>query len=494
MRFHHVGLVATVMFAYSNAALGVTVPKLIASDFLARSLNEEHNSPRYLRMDSAVIEGGEERGISFNSIPGIEKLSKFVDKLKLARWMKKGKTADDVFAKMKLAKAGDKLFDDPKFLAWVKYVDNYNNKNPGKETSLIPTLQKVYGDDVLARMLEAATKVGSTRVMAMKLQNQQMKSWNDLGLSTDDVFRVLNLDKRLDNLLTNPNFLTYNKYLVDFNVWNPGKSTTMIETLTRSYGDVAVMKMLEAAKKVESSKTIATNLQTQQLEVWKSMGYNSDDVFRLLNLDDGVDSILANPMFSMWVKYLDDFNANNPAKKTTVFDTLRSHFSDSVLSQLLIAAQKNPSTKKMATQLQGQQIQKWLDNKEFPNTVFKYLTLDKGVDNLLANPQLNTWIKYADDYKVENPFTTKATMIDTFMFHYTEASLIRMLAAAKKVASTKKMATNLEVALLSRFLTAKKDPLYVAKVLKVSEKTDTNWKLLETYTNDFNRKYLRGTS
>ncbi|GMF52818.1 unnamed protein product [Phytophthora fragariaefolia] len=86
-----------------------------------------------------------------DSLPGVKTITKIVDKKKAAIWLKKGKVADDVFTKMKLNKiSGEKLFQDQKFLGWVKYVDDFNAKNPDKATSMIPTLTKNFGDDVVA--------------------------------------------------------------------------------------------------------------------------------------------------------------------------------------------------------------------------------------------------------------------------------------------------------------------------------------------------------
>ncbi|KAE8987534.1 hypothetical protein PR003_g22555 [Phytophthora rubi] len=119
-----------------------------------------------------------------------------VDKRKASSWLKKGKVADDVFSKIKLNKvAGEKLFEDKKFLAWAKYVDDFNVKNPDKATSMIPTMTKNFGDDAVGRMIEAATKVEGTKRLATSLQTQQIKYWESLGMSTDDVFRALKLDQ-----------------------------------------------------------------------------------------------------------------------------------------------------------------------------------------------------------------------------------------------------------------------------------------------------------
>ncbi|KAE8964532.1 hypothetical protein PR003_g30058 [Phytophthora rubi] len=450
MRLYRGVLTAATVLAIANAVSVVdnSIPALSTAD----QPTAVQNDISFQRLLRVVNDEDEERAININSIPGIKKITNMVDKRKASSWLKKGKVADDVFTKMKLNKvAGEKLFEDKKFLAWAKYVDDFNMKNPGKATSMIPTLTKNFGDDAVGRMIEAATKVEGTKRLATSLQTQQIKYWQSLEISADDVFRALKLDRKLDDVLTDPNLLVFNKYLVDFNTWNPGKSTTMVDTLRKSYGDIPVVKMLEAATKVESTKGIATRLQSQQIDIWKQMGLDSDDVFKLLRLDEGVDNLFSNSGFNIWVKYLDDFNANNPAKKTTVFNTLRSHFSDNMLSQLLIAAQKVPSTEKIATRLQNQQIKVWLDRKEFPDTVFKFLQLDKGVDNLLTNPQLSTWVKYASQYEMENPFTTQATMIGTFSAHYSDKALTKMLQEAKKVPKTKKLAMDLEVALINKW-------------------------------------------
>ncbi|KAG6616534.1 putative secreted RxLR effector protein [Phytophthora cinnamomi] len=448
MRLYCGVLVAATILALGNAVSEVENTETKTTEFSTTVLNDE----RFLRVGAEVNEDDEERGISLNSIPGIKKITSIVDEQKASIWLRKGKVADDVFTKMKLNKvSGEQLFENKKFLAWAKYVGDYNRKNPDKVTSMIPTLTKNFGDDVVAKMLESATKVASTKRLATSLQTQQLDYWKELQMSADDVFRALRLNGKVDNVLTDPNLLVLNKYLVDFNTRNPKQSTTMVEILTRGYGDVAVMKMLETARKVENTKGIAARLQAQQFDVWRQMGLDSDDVFKLMNLDDGVDKIFANPVFSVWMRYLGDFNAKNPAKKTTVLNTLRSHFSDNTLSQLLIAAQKVPSTEKFAARLQSQQIKIWLDKKELPDNVFKLLQLDKGLDNLLTNPMLSIWVKYATNYKLENPFTTQATMIGTFSTHYGDKALTKMLQEAKKVPKTKKLATDLEADLIKKW-------------------------------------------
>ncbi|POM64586.1 Avirulence protein (Avh), partial [Phytophthora palmivora] len=280
MRFHYVILLTLVTsVARINGMFVVKQSKVNTVNLMDRSIAEIQRgvfTNRFLRI---YDENGEERAFGIKSIPGAEKISSYLNKQKLAKYLKKDKDTDAVFAKLKLNTAGEKLFESPKFLAWAKYVDDYNTKNPDKAKSMLPTLMTQYNDEALS-------------------------------------------------------------------------------------------KMLEAAKQVESTKSVATKLQSEQMTIWKKADLSADALFKIYKLDDGVSNLLANPAINIWVRYADEFN---PGTKTTLFDTLRKHYSDETLSQLLIAARKVPSTEKMAVDLQNKQIRVWLDKLESPETVFKFL-------------------------------------------------------------------------------------------------------------------------
>ncbi|KAK1942729.1 hypothetical protein P3T76_006228 [Phytophthora citrophthora] len=85
------------------------------------------------------------------------KSSKVTDE-QLQKWLKKGKSAEDVFHRMKLANAQALIFEDPLFAKWVQYVDDLSNTASGKGTSAISTLTAQYGDGMLYRMLQEAKK------------------------------------------------------------------------------------------------------------------------------------------------------------------------------------------------------------------------------------------------------------------------------------------------------------------------------------------------
>ncbi|KAG3080422.1 hypothetical protein PI125_g20449 [Phytophthora idaei] len=117
--------------------------------------------------------------------------------------------------------------------------------------------------------------------------------------------------------------------------------------------------MIEVAKKVSTTESIAKKLQTQQNLQWLSKQKSPDDVFKLLMLDEPSLAILTDPKLSAWGSYLMVFNSKNPGKETTLIATLTSHYTDLGVAQLLQEGKKFTQTKKIAEDLQSAQFARW---------------------------------------------------------------------------------------------------------------------------------------
>ncbi|OWZ08129.1 hypothetical protein PHMEG_00019377 [Phytophthora megakarya] len=366
MRFHFVvAVAASTLVASLNASSVVMNSKLTAPGVSTGATKQ-----RFLRSyNMADLE--EDRALNINSIFGVNKIKTAYTQSKLSSYLKKGKSEDEVFTKLKLGnQANEKLFQDPKFLAWVKYIDDNNAKTGSKKMSIIPTLTKQYGDDTLARMLEAASKTDGSKLLVSKLQEQQVKFWRSQNLPLGTVFTRLKLDRNLDDILTNPSFFAFNRYLVDYNV-RYSKSVTMIEAFKGHYGDEAVAKMLQTtmtkSKDVETQK-MAGRLQDQQFEVWQSSRITSDTLFKQLNLNK-VDVTLENPNFLVWGKYLQNYSGED--KKA--FDKLWQIFGEKKLAAMLVAPRETVGGNEMITFLQNAMIKKWISMIRTPEDVSSML-------------------------------------------------------------------------------------------------------------------------
>ncbi|OWY98660.1 Avirulence (Avh) protein [Phytophthora megakarya] len=358
-------------------------------------------------------------------IPG--KISKYVKDQKLTKQLNKhDNDIDTMFSKLELSTAGEKLFESGKFVTWAKYVDNYNKKS-NKRVFMLPTLRRQYDDEALIKMLEAATQAQNTQRIGTILQTEQMKIWKSSGLSLEDLFKRYKLDRDA-NPFSNPAINILGRYSDEFNT---GKKTTLLKTLQKHYSDSELSQMLEAATLVKSTKDLATNLQTKQMTAWKRAGLSTDKLFKIYKLDEGVASMLSNPMLKHWLKYVNDFN---PGKKTTLISTLRTHYTDSPLSQMLIAARKVPSTQKNARILEDKLLQSWFVEKKSLDDVFKFLKLEKGADDLFDSMQLKTWLRYEDMVKFDtktNPNGNQKTLTEILMGHYSNQALESLFNSAK---------------------------------------------------------------
>nr|QMU24880.1 PaRXLR56 [Phytophthora agathidicida] len=372
MRLHFVLLLASAaLLAIDDAASKTTDLKVDFSSSV-RSLAAELNTvpaTRLLRTgdttEEEVGEEEEERAINFKSIPGFDKVKNIYIQNKMNRYLKKDMSVDEVFAKLKLGKVTEDLFQNPKFIAWMKYVADYNAKNPTKQVFEIPTLSKQYGDDVLARMLDAASKVPGTMRSALNLQKQQVMIWRNENLTLDDVFSKLKLTSNLDDILSNPSFFAFNRYLPDYN-YRHSTSVTMVEVLQHKFGDIRVAKMLETAttSKVKSTSKIAETLQKQQLELWRDLGRSSDNVFKMLNLESKVGNAFESPNFLVWAKFHKEYSG----ERTSYINALWDILGEKKLVAILLAPKKangNPAV----GGLQNALIQKFMALKRTPDQV-----------------------------------------------------------------------------------------------------------------------------
>ncbi|OWZ01365.1 Avirulence (Avh) protein [Phytophthora megakarya] len=85
------------------------------------------------------------------NVPSTRDLATKLKTEQMEHWVKVGKDPDDVFHLFKLDKTGDKLFSNPEFTAWAKYVDDFNTKHPEEPASITPTLINYYSEGILPK-------------------------------------------------------------------------------------------------------------------------------------------------------------------------------------------------------------------------------------------------------------------------------------------------------------------------------------------------------
>ncbi|KAG2948412.1 hypothetical protein PC117_g6066 [Phytophthora cactorum] len=187
-------LVASVLLANGDALEKTTEANTISSYQLLVptpfSAKYETHATRFLRAND-----DEERVLPILA-PSVSLFTNWVkamglkvtDSVRARYWLWRKQSIEGLFKQLKLDGGLNKILANPKFNTWATYVNLYNKKNPGKEVTMAGILTNTYGDLALSRMLEVALNVGNQRKMAAVLAQQQRQGWQSAGKSADDVF------------------------------------------------------------------------------------------------------------------------------------------------------------------------------------------------------------------------------------------------------------------------------------------------------------------
>ncbi|KAE8891208.1 hypothetical protein PF005_g29818 [Phytophthora fragariae] len=97
-------------------------------------------------------------------------------------------------------------------------------------------------------------------------ENAQIRTWLKSGKSSNGVFVDLLSHSKVDDVLANPNFKTWARFVAKADKQNPDRA--MIAILTARYEEKELAAMLQATKSVKGTKKIASKLQKAQFKMW----------------------------------------------------------------------------------------------------------------------------------------------------------------------------------------------------------------------------------
>ncbi|KAE9190788.1 hypothetical protein PF004_g21798 [Phytophthora fragariae] len=425
--------------------------------------------------DDAVDGGGDERtGLS---IPFAEKAKTFFSPSKvslksLQKWLNEGKPADAAFTRLRLDKTEDWLLFHPQFTAWLKYVDDLSAKNPTMGTSAFSTLTAYSGDAALYKMIEDAAKVEGTYALATKLKKELMQHWITTAKASGDVFHAVNLDKVTYDILSNPKFTAWTKYVEDLNAKYPENPALMAPALRKYYSDEALLKMTDEVISGRGSKSVATKIQDELSQLWLSSRKTPDDASVELGLGRTVDTLMESPLFNIWLKYTNAYSTRYPQDKSTVIEALTRTFGDIEVAMMLQKPQTTDATRTIAKQLESAQLEMWWGS-------------GKSVDDVLNLLDLHRVLK-------ENPGQA-TTLLTTLEPRFSEKALNQFLRAAMKFPSMEKTATTIQTKKIQGYVANNESPLQVFMWLDLDNVGDnllrdplfTKWM---KYAKNFNQK------
>ncbi|KAE8969608.1 hypothetical protein PR003_g22917 [Phytophthora rubi] len=115
-----------------------------------------------------------------------------------------------------------------------------------------------------------------------------------------------------------------------------------------------------------------------------------------------------------------------------MIETTRYFYDDDVLAKMILAAEKNPSTKKLGQRVDKELMKRWTQGVYTPglnkaDEVFQSLKLDQLGDKVLASPLFGYFSRYVDRNNQANRGKE-----ETMLSALSQRSVVVMIAAARK--------------------------------------------------------------
>ncbi|KAF4127542.1 hypothetical protein GN958_ATG23271 [Phytophthora infestans] len=459
-------LATVIILACINVVSTASTSKLVRiGSFAANSDLNEVSHRRFLRTSVA-----EERKLALSfpwlgqAVSGTQSWAATLLQTLQQKWSQmRMKSPNDMFKKLKLDNTGDQLFSSPSFSKWLSYVRTNSKTNP--DMAIFSTLAYHYSDEALVKLLDAAKKVDSTKVLATKLEGLQFTNWVHARESPEYVFKVLALDRMGSNTFTSPQFSKWLSYMNKAETSDP--EMAIYRVLGTYHSDDVLVKMFAAAKQAESTRALASSLEKIQFENWARGGESPSHVFKALALDQMDTQIFASPQFSKWTSFVSKANTKNP--DVAMYTTLGTFYSDDILAKMFAAGKQVDSTKGLATRLEGIQLANWENAGKSAESAFKTLKLDTLPGSQLFESQfINTWASFVTRTHKD----PDAIMVALLKDRYGDETLAKMIAAATKTERTEKLAVDLRSAQFKTWFSQGKTPENVNTLFKVAANSD----------------------
>ncbi|OWY99485.1 RxLR effector protein [Phytophthora megakarya] len=210
---------------------------------------------------------------------GFSGLSKFVENQSVKVFLKMGTNPSELFTRLRLAKDGVKLDDNPVFIRWLQYVYQYREKSLKSfyDEEIVDLLRNSKSDDELVTLFHNLRQVPEMKNLADKLQrtllwisptsNQMMNEvWLKNKQTPEEVFKILNLrDGPLD--VENKVFLDWLRYTEFYRAEKGINSFSELQTMHYLLETVPMIEakygaVFQTLKEIPELKKLAESMQT----------------------------------------------------------------------------------------------------------------------------------------------------------------------------------------------------------------------------------------
>ncbi|UIZ28719.1 hypothetical protein KXD40_009425 [Peronospora effusa] len=252
----------------------------------------------------------------------------------------------------------DTVLRNPILRTWINYVELLGS-DPYKV--LLLTMRKQVGDKKLYSILTAGgNKLDSILAMAKntsirrtllhmqekRLQEYpQMKKWRKNGKSVGNVFDLLKLQDKGEEMLGTKDWDAWVAYVTFLEEQKQPTdqreiATVIYAVLKNRFSSKGLAKLVATAKTVESTKEIARKWKRSE---WRIAQRTPDDIFNLLKLKEKGNAVFESPDFENWALYVIELNrARNRKDDVELAHQLYGHYGSDV-ERMLKQSEKTAS-------------------------------------------------------------------------------------------------------------------------------------------------------
>ncbi|KAG1689148.1 hypothetical protein DVH05_002786 [Phytophthora capsici] len=217
----------------------------------------------------------------------------------------------------------------------------------------------------------------------------ELKGYLKQQQSVDDVFALLKLTDKTDNILTHPKIKAMAKYIKMFNDENPRNPVQMVDLLSARLGDDVASRMIEAAKSIPTSAKMANKLQTDQFRGWIERKTTPVELAAVLKLNNPAN--LGNANFKALEKYLDVYNHHFKKNMDLVEVFRRAYGGQQHLAKALVAL---PEANTNGKELQSMLFTKW--SKQWTRNGYLREVMKRDNYNWFDHQLANVFIHYSN--------------------------------------------------------------------------------------------------
>ncbi|ETP53651.1 hypothetical protein F442_01468 [Phytophthora nicotianae P10297] len=140
-----------------------------------------------------------------------------------------------------------------------------------------------------------------------------------------------------------------------------------------------------------------------RLKFWLFQKKSAADAFTALKLDQHMDDVLLSPKLNTLSTYVDMFNKKFPDSQVSLAGTLIAKYGDVAVAKALVRAKETSRSKDIASKLQTQQLEGWLNSHKSVEDVFTLLKIKDDGLLALTSRKLVTLDEYIQLFNRKNP-------------------------------------------------------------------------------------------